>query len=152
MVWYKLHEDRWIMIYKIIKLTQCYLKWYRILDYAIILTWFYSDEVPEIYFIKRLKRKVLSGEGTCKIRGKLRKGRGHNPIIQHSDTTRMEYSFGFIFVGFLLVTGSASPIEHDYCVIGAGPAGLQIGYFLHKAHRNYVILEKSLSAGRIILI
>lgn len=64
----------------------------------------------------------------------------------------MEYSFGFIFVGFLLVTGSASPIEHDYCVIGAGPAGLQIGYFLHKAHRNYVILEKSLSAGRIILI
>lgn len=59
----------------------------------------------------------------------------------------MEYSFGFMFVGFLLVTGSASPIEHDYCVIGAGPAGLQIGYFLHKAHRNYVILEKSSSAG-----
>lgn len=70
----------------------------------------------------------------------------------NSDTTRMEYSFGFMFVGFLLVTGSASPIEHDYCVIGAGPAGLQIGYFLHKAHRNYVILEKSSSAGRIILI
>lgn len=81
-----------------------------------------------------------------------KKDRGLNPIIKYSDTTRMEYSFGFMFVGFLLVTGSASPIEHDYCVIGAGPAGLQIGYFLHKAHRNYVILEKSSSAGRIILI
>lgn len=105
-----------------------------------------------LFYEKVKKGKVLSGEGTCKIKGKLRKGRGHSPIIQHSDTTRMEYSFGFIFLGFLLVTGSASPIEHDYCVIGAGPAGLQIGYFLHKAHRNYVILEKSLSAGRIILI
>lgn len=105
-----------------------------------------------LFYEKVKKGKVLSGEGTCKIKGKLRKGRGHSPIIQHSDTTRMEYSFGFIFVGFLLVTGSASPIEHDYCVIGAGPAGLQIGYFLHKAHRNYVILEKSLSTGRIILI
>lgn len=94
---------------------------------------------------------MLSKEGT--YRGKPRKkDRGSNPIIKHSDTTRMEYSFGFMFVGFLLVTGSASPIEHDYCVIGAGPAGLQIGYFLHKAHRNYVILEKSSSAGRIILI
>lgn len=140
------------MIYKIIKLTQCYLKLYWSLGYAIILTWYFSDEVPEFYIMKQWKKnKVLSKEGT--YRGKPRKkDRGSNPIIKHSDTTRMEYSFGFMFVGFLLVTGSASPIEHDYCVIGAGPAGLQIGYFLHKAHRNYVILEKSSSAGRIILI
>lgn len=152
MVWYKLHEDRWIMIYKIIKLTQCYLKLYWSLGYAIILTWYFSDEVPEFYIMKQWKKnKVLSKEGT--YRGKPRKkDRGSNPIIKHSDTTRMEYSFGFMFVGFLLVTGSASPIEHDYCVIGAGPAGLQIGYFLRKAHRNYVILEQSSSAGRIILI
>lgn len=99
------------------------------------------------------KKKVFSKEGTCKSEGNSeKKDRGLNPIIKYSDTTRMEYSFGFMFVGFLLVTGSASPIEHDYCVVGAGPAGLQIGYFLHKAHRNYVILEKSSSAGRIILI
>lgn len=102
-------------------------------------------------FYEKVKERCCLEKEPAKS-GKLRKGRGHIPIIQHSDTTRMEYSFGFIFVGFLLVTGSASPIEHDYCVIGAGPAGLQIGYFLHKAHRNYVILEKSLSAGRIILI
>ncbi|MEV0385133.1 NAD(P)-binding domain-containing protein [Nonomuraea sp. NPDC050643] len=29
----------------------------------------------------------------------------------------------------------------DYLVIGAGPAGLQLGYFLHKTGRKYLILE-----------
>ncbi|WP_188188106.1 NAD(P)-binding domain-containing protein [Nonomuraea sp. SYSU D8015] len=29
----------------------------------------------------------------------------------------------------------------DYLVIGAGPAGLQLGYFLHRAGRTYQILE-----------
>lgn len=31
--------------------------------------------------------------------------------------------------------------EFDYLVIGAGPAGLQLGYYLDRAKRNYVILE-----------
>jgi thioredoxin reductase len=31
--------------------------------------------------------------------------------------------------------------EVDYLIIGAGPAGLQLGYFLEKAQRNYLILE-----------
>ncbi|XP_029691895.1 FAD-dependent oxidoreductase domain-containing protein 2 isoform X5 [Takifugu rubripes] len=31
----------------------------------------------------------------------------------------------------------------DYCVIGAGPAGLQMGYFLSKAKRDYIILERN---------
>jgi thioredoxin reductase len=35
----------------------------------------------------------------------------------------------------------------DYLVIGAGPAGLQIGYFLEQAGREYVILESGLTAG-----
>ena len=29
----------------------------------------------------------------------------------------------------------------DYLVIGAGPAGLQLGYFLERAGRDYWILE-----------
>lgn len=32
-------------------------------------------------------------------------------------------------------------------IIGGGPAGLQMGYFLEKANRNYIILEKSDTAG-----
>ena len=33
-------------------------------------------------------------------------------------------------------------MNYDYIIIGAGPAGLQLGYFLHKANKNYVIIEK----------
>lgn len=32
-------------------------------------------------------------------------------------------------------------LTFDYLIIGAGPAGLQLGYFLEKANRNYLILE-----------
>ena len=37
-------------------------------------------------------------------------------------------------------------MNYDYIIIGAGPAGLQLGYFLHKAKKNYVIIEKKLFA------
>lgn len=32
-------------------------------------------------------------------------------------------------------------LEYDYLIVGAGPAGLQLGYFLEKENRNYLILE-----------
>ncbi|MCI0397577.1 MAG: NAD(P)-binding domain-containing protein [Chloroflexi bacterium] len=35
----------------------------------------------------------------------------------------------------------------DYLVIGAGPAGLQLGYFLERAGQNYLILEAGNSPG-----
>src|SRR5262245_54699690 len=35
----------------------------------------------------------------------------------------------------------------DYLVIGAGPAGLQIGYFLEQAGRDYLILEAGGTPG-----
>ncbi|GAB3879423.1 hypothetical protein GCM10029964_031750 [Kibdelosporangium lantanae] len=35
----------------------------------------------------------------------------------------------------------------DYLVIGAGPAGLQLGYFLERAGRDYLILEAGPAAG-----
>jgi thioredoxin reductase len=31
--------------------------------------------------------------------------------------------------------------EVDYLIVGAGPAGLQLGYFLEQANQNYLILE-----------
>ncbi|HLO86801.1 MAG TPA: NAD(P)-binding domain-containing protein [Nostocaceae cyanobacterium] len=37
--------------------------------------------------------------------------------------------------------------ELDYLIIGAGPAGIQLGYFLEKANRNYLILEAGDSPG-----
>ncbi len=38
-------------------------------------------------------------------------------------------------------------IHHDYLIIGAGPAGLQLGYFLSKNQRDYLILERSDGPG-----
>ena len=35
----------------------------------------------------------------------------------------------------------------DYLVIGAGPAGLQLGHFLERAGRDYLILEGGPGAG-----
>jgi NADPH-dependent 2,4-dienoyl-CoA reductase/sulfur reductase-like enzyme len=37
---------------------------------------------------------------------------------------------------------------HDYCVIGAGPAGLQLGYFMEKAGRDYIIYERNNVSGK----
>ena len=42
---------------------------------------------------------------------------------------------------------NAEAERHQYCVIGAGPAGLQLGFFLQNAQRDYVILERTGSAG-----
>ena len=38
-------------------------------------------------------------------------------------------------------------IFHDYIVLGAGPAGVQMGYFLETAGRDYAILEQGEKAG-----
>lgn len=37
--------------------------------------------------------------------------------------------------------------QHDYIIVGAGPAGLQLGYFLQQAGRDYLILEAGDSPG-----
>jgi len=37
--------------------------------------------------------------------------------------------------------------DFEYLIIGAGPAGLQLGYFLEKANRNYMILESGDYSG-----
>jgi thioredoxin reductase len=36
---------------------------------------------------------------------------------------------------------------HDYLILGAGPAGLQLAYFLERAGRDYLVLEAGSSPG-----
>jgi thioredoxin reductase len=38
-------------------------------------------------------------------------------------------------------------ISYDHIIIGGGPAGLQLGYFLKKSGRSYLIIERGDSAG-----
>uniref|UniRef100_A0A1A8QS42 FAD-dependent oxidoreductase domain containing 2 n=1 Tax=Nothobranchius pienaari TaxID=704102 RepID=A0A1A8QS42_9TELE len=60
----------------------------------------------------------------------------------------------FVFstlLGFVLSSFSDRLLNvtrrYNYCVLGAGPAGLQMGYFLSKARRDYVILERNSGPG-----
>lgn len=36
---------------------------------------------------------------------------------------------------------------HDYIIVGAGPAGVQMGYFMEKGKKNYLILEANSGPG-----
>ncbi|XP_062989549.1 FAD-dependent oxidoreductase domain-containing protein 2 [Elgaria multicarinata webbii] len=38
-------------------------------------------------------------------------------------------------------------VYHDYCIIGAGPSGLQMAYFLQHAGRDYVVFERGHAPG-----
>ncbi|CAJ1413948.1 unnamed protein product [Effrenium voratum] len=37
--------------------------------------------------------------------------------------------------------------EHKYCIVGAGPAGLQLGHFLKHQNRDYLIFERNARPG-----
>ncbi|XP_058287572.1 FAD-dependent oxidoreductase domain-containing protein 2 isoform X3 [Hylobates moloch] len=39
------------------------------------------------------------------------------------------------------------PLHRDYCVLGAGPAGLQMAYFLQRAGRDYAVFERAPRPG-----
>lgn len=53
----------------------------------------------------------------------------------------------------LMPSVSLSTARHwQYIIIGAGPSGLQLGYFFHRAQRDYVILERSNASGSFFTI
>uniref|UniRef100_A0ABM0MVH5 FAD-dependent oxidoreductase domain-containing protein 2-like n=1 Tax=Saccoglossus kowalevskii TaxID=10224 RepID=A0ABM0MVH5_SACKO len=53
----------------------------------------------------------------------------------------------FLSMQITLSEDSPPPLQRDYCIIGAGPSGLQLGYFLQKAGRDYVIFERANTSG-----
>jgi len=57
---------------------------------------------------------------------------------------KMYTALAVTLLSFLRISVCTS---NEYCVIGAGPAGLQMGYFLERAGRDYVILERDSTAG-----
>ncbi|XP_015717642.1 FAD-dependent oxidoreductase domain-containing protein 2 [Coturnix japonica] len=57
-----------------------------------------------------------------------------------------------IVLSALCAAGAAAFLYHDYCVLGAGPAGLQAAYFLQRAGRDYVVFERSHAPGSFFAI
>uniref|UniRef100_A0A8C3WDV8 FAD-dependent oxidoreductase domain-containing protein 2 n=1 Tax=Catagonus wagneri TaxID=51154 RepID=A0A8C3WDV8_9CETA len=47
----------------------------------------------------------------------------------------------------LSVHRASAPAHRDYCVLGAGPAGLQMAYFLQQAGRDYTVFERAPGPG-----
>jgi len=59
---------------------------------------------------------------------------------------RFKYAASWLLM-LVVQQSSSSAVYHDYIVVGAGPAGLQLGYFLERSRRDYVILERGTQAG-----
>ena len=55
--------------------------------------------------------------------------------------TEVKFLAAAIWLSTVLFPSQAN-VFHEYCVIGAGPAGLQMGYFLQDKKRDYIIFEK----------
>jgi hypothetical protein len=59
-----------------------------------------------------------------------------------------------LLLGVIVISGSHGDADAgvhmhwDYIVVGAGPAGLQLGHFMKKANRDYVILERNNIPGQ----
>lgn len=72
-----------------------------------------------------------------------------NSMVFRNMNSRLFLITVFLLCSFWLVYSldDVPDISKQYCVIGAGPAGLQYGYFLHRAQRDYIIFEKSNTPG-----
>ena len=57
-------------------------------------------------------------------------------------------------IAMVLVLGAwtsiSAALTKDYCIVGAGPAGLQLGSFLQEANRDYVIFERGSASGKLL--
>ncbi|XP_040067673.1 probable cyclin-dependent serine/threonine-protein kinase DDB_G0292550 isoform X4 [Ixodes scapularis] len=49
-------------------------------------------------------------------------------------------------------SADARGTKRDYCVVGAGPSGLQMAYFLQQAKRDYVVFERSNISGHFFSV
>lgn len=73
--------------------------------------------------------------------------------LAHSKNDPAEINFSsknskeFKFSSSQLIYNAESDFKYDYIIVGAGPAGLQLGYFLKETDRKYLILEAGESPG-----
>ncbi|EDV20869.1 uncharacterized protein TRIADDRAFT_31061 [Trichoplax adhaerens] len=60
---------------------------------------------------------------------------------------------GFVlYCSVIIAIIEAKTENHDYCVVGSGPGGLQIAYYLESAGRDYVVFEKNDISGSFFTV
>ena len=59
----------------------------------------------------------------------------------------MRLQLGALLAAAAAVRGAAADEAHDYCIVGAGLAGVQLAHFMEDASRDYVLLERGAAAG-----
>lgn len=55
--------------------------------------------------------------------------------------------FLLVLAKILSLVSASTERSWDYIIVGAGPAGLQLGHYLERAGRDYVILERGNVSG-----
>ena len=65
------------------------------------------------------------------------------------DIAKMQAVFLLVLSSNLCMSLAAS-FYWDYIIVGAGPSGLQLGYFMQQKQRDYVILEKANVSGEFV--
>ncbi|XP_071943865.1 FAD-dependent oxidoreductase domain-containing protein 2-like [Antedon mediterranea] len=58
-----------------------------------------------------------------------------------------EVFFILVIIQAKCVLSSDEHVNHQYCIVGAGPSGLQMGYFLERSNRDYMIFEQNNVSG-----
>jgi hypothetical protein len=53
--------------------------------------------------------------------------------------------------GITLDNGKVGGDKFDHCIIGGGPGGLQLAYFLEQSQRSYVLFERGPRAGNFFV-
>nr|XP_006006978.1 PREDICTED: FAD-dependent oxidoreductase domain-containing protein 2 [Latimeria chalumnae] len=75
-------------------------------------------------------------------------GRRSSPDVTRTSSFRRWLCAFLVDLAVVCQTGgSVLPSHHDYCIIGAGPSGLQMAHFLQRSQRDYVVLEQSAGPG-----
>ena len=87
---------------------------------------------------------VLSPGGTC-----IQPRTAMTPAVCPSKPSPL-FVFLLLLQGEMIVftRSAASPLHWDYIVVGAGPSGLQMAYFLQTSRRQYIVLERANVSGR----
>ena len=81
----------------------------------------------------------------------------HSPLLckgnqgNHDSMPPLHRSLRLLYVLLLLPCPASTSTRlaptYDYCIVGGGPGGLQVGHYMHRAGWDYALFERSHGAG-----